>query len=435
MEVLEEINRGGFGLVERVRLGDGSAVARKTFDPTVPIASEADRAKLKKRFDREVRYMSSINSGAICPILDYDLDTENPWFTMPFAERTLQQEVSDAKGTGNPPADALADVLNGLEEIHRLGFVHRDLKPANVLLIDGTWRLADFGLILPPSGSTTMLTSVDSAWGTAAYAAPEQSSEFHSVTDAADIYAFGCILHDIYGTPPRIPFARQSAPGLIGAIIERCTDQKPDKRFNSVAALREALSTVLSDASAAAIGLSGTATDWAQSLSDNSIDQQDQFENLIRYVLAEADTAEKNAIYKAAGDEALRHLFELDSGLWKQLIIDYCDWAADTGFDWAFCDTLVQRLLTVFELGETEIKAASILAAARMAVSHNRWYVMRKVNAVCGTELDDDVAARLAIDVRALGAKRDFRSCAERVHGGSVNAYHPTIRDAVGAEI
>jgi serine/threonine protein kinase len=197
MKVIETINQGGFGIVEKVRLDDGAVVARKTFNPSIPIRSDAERGKLLKRFRREVRYQSSIKTESVCPIYDYDLSIDNPWFTMPLAEKTLVEEIAECKANGTSPSEALADVLNALEKLHELGFVHRDLKPQNILLIKGIWRLTDFGLILPPCGTTTKLTSIGSAWGTLEYAAPEQSSEFHTVGPTADIYAFGCILHDI----------------------------------------------------------------------------------------------------------------------------------------------------------------------------------------------------------------------------------------------
>jgi len=79
------------------------------------------------------------------------------------------------------------------------------------------------------------------------------------------------------------------------------------------------------------------------------------------------------------------------------------------------------------------MKAAAIVSAAQMAKSHNRWFAMGKVVSMAGTDLDEDVAERLAIDIRALGLKSVFRSCADRINKKTV-VYHPIVRRALGGE-
>lgn len=83
--------------------------------------------------------------------------------------------------------------------------------------------------------------------------------------------------------------------------------------------------------------------------------------------------------------------------------------------------------MTVFKLAEIEIKAAAIIATAKMAESHNRWFAMRNVILMAGTDLDEDVAERLAIDISAFGLKRVFFECADRIHK-ELDIYHPSLR-------
>jgi serine/threonine protein kinase len=428
MGVIETINSGGFGIVEKVRLDDGTVVARKTFSPSVPIRSEKDRQKLLKRFRREVKIQSSFESDVVCQILESDLSGDNPWFTMPLAEKTLTEEISSCRVDGSYLSEALADVLNGLEKLHELDFVHRDLKPQNILFVDGTWKLTDFGLVLPPSETTTQLTSIGSAWGTLEYAAPEQASEFHAVGPAADIYAFGCILHDIFGSPPRIPYSKHTAPGPVGAIIERCTEQKANRRFVSIAALRSAILSVLS--TPPELMPSSSARDWVESLNNNSITTPEQFENLIRFLRTEAEHDDLYATFCALDDNSLNQLHDLDESCWKLMTSDYCQWIAETGFDFAFCDVLAQRLMLIFKLGDMEIKSEAALASAELARSHNRWYVMERVLHMCGPSLDDTVAERICIDIKAFAAEYNFRRCADGV-SRNYSAFHPIIKAAI----
>jgi serine/threonine protein kinase len=208
MQILGNISRGGFGRVEKIKTRDGDIVARKVFDPLPDIVAAADISKLKKRFRREVRVQSSLSGDYFIPVLDSDLESENPSFIMPLAEKNFWEEIQDSRSKNKIPLESLADILNALEELHSLGYVHRDLKPQNILFQAGRWKLSDFGLVLPVTGATTKLTSLDSAWGTAGYCAPEQAEDFRNSTPSVDIYAFGCILHDLYGSSPRVPYQK-----------------------------------------------------------------------------------------------------------------------------------------------------------------------------------------------------------------------------------
>lgn len=426
--VVREIDRGSFGRVEEVELSDGNRMARKVFSPPSFSGTTHEHEKMLTRFRREVRVQSSLDSTRIVPIAHHELDGQTPWYLMPVAERNFLQEIEASKRSGVVPQKALLDILNALEELHEMAYVHRDLKPANILLIDGVWKLGDFGLVLPPNGATTKLTSMDSNWGTVQYCAPEQAVEFRNATYLVDIYAFGCILHDIYGDDQRVPYGRCTAPGEMGDIIEKCTETSPAKRFQSIKALRGALLTVLD--TSPQIAVSKAAAEWIDALAtptDLDVTVVGQF---VRYLVKEADRADKYAVLRVLGRDVLERIRDVDTDLFKTVCLVYCEWAETSAFGWEFCDTVIVQLEGMFAMGDLETKAAAILAAAELGRSHNRWHVMGRVVDLCGPNMDDLVARRVAIEIRAREVANNFARCAEGI-SRQTHEYHPRILQVI----
>jgi hypothetical protein len=425
MRVIREIQRGGFGRVDEV-VHNRRRYARKTFEPSIP-TTPAELDKLKKRFDREVRVQAAIESHALMPIERYDLDDDPPWFLMPLADRSLAEEVQAYKNGGALPDAALADVLNGLEELHALGFVHRDLKPQNVLLHNGTWKLSDFGLVLPTTGATTQLTT-RSAWGTQAYASPEQAVTFHSVNALADIYSFGCILHDFFGTDIRVPYKRYSAPGALGPIIERCTEEDPTKRFQSIQQLREVLLTELA-APAQATG-SLQAQSWDAVLKAPQEWTLEAFMSFLTFLRSEQTARAAYGLISQIDEENLAAMHALDASRWEQVASMICDWARSSSFAFSFCDVIVGRLMTIYNLGSINVKAESAIAAVCLAASHHRFYVMAHALDMCGAHMEAGVAQRVAIEIRIGRLQREFRTCATAI-SRELSEVHPKIYEVL----
>lgn len=429
MIFIRRINNGGFGEVDEVALSDGSRLARKTYAPSPALLALADESKLRKRFKREALVQSQLDGQFFMPIVNTALEAAAPYYLMPLADRNLDVEILTLRMSGDAPFQALADILNSLEKLHELGYVHRDLKPQNILLHDGVWKLSDFGLVLPPASDTTKLTSVHSAWGTIAYCAPEQSLQFGAVTSAADIYAFGCILHDAVVGTPRIPYQRHSGPGAIGTIIEKCTEVKAQDRFHSIAALRSSLLPLLASGSASAsstVAPSG----WAKAVGSISSWDSQQFRDFLQYMAATQKKSDLTAVLLEVGEEELRHLNTVDPDVWTRFADEYCEWVEYVGFDFGICDVVVRRLEALFELGNAEVKAKAALAAAALGRSHNRWFVMGRVLKLCGPALDDLLAQRIAIEITASNAKHNFRRCAVATLK-DIDAYHPKIADVL----
>jgi tRNA A-37 threonylcarbamoyl transferase component Bud32 len=418
MDVVGLIARGGFGRVERVRLEGGAVVARKVFDPS-PQASFLDQTKLRRRFVHEVEALRRLATHGVIPVLDAALDAEPPWFTMPLAEKSFRAQVQADRAAGVVSPEPLADILNALEEVHRLGYVHRDLKPENILFLDGAWLLADFGLVgIPQGAGEARLTSTSTGWATAAYCAPEQAIDFKNVDQAADIYAMGCILHDIVGSGPRVPFQTHTAKGPLGAIVARCTQADPRQRWKSVGALRSALLDAIRRSSAG--DPSAEVESWHAALARLHEWDPDKLGEFVAYV-----EEEDRAVCALLDEERLAEIHGIDPVAWRRIARVYCAYARGR-FEFAECDVVTSRLLEIFELGDVEVRAAAAMSAAVLGSSHNRWFALKKVVALCGPGLGVDVAERLAIDVRAEEQEEVFRRCAELV-SKPVTIFHAAL--------
>lgn len=422
---INDIGRGGFAKVELVEDAEHNRYAKKIFCPSYTVEFSAYE-KLRKRFIREVKIQSQIGGNEIIPILYSDLNGESPFFLMPVAEKTYQQQIREDKASGKVSIDSIADILNAIEYLHILGFVHRDLNPRNILFHDSHWKLSDLGAILPPSGKTVTLTD-DTAIITEQYCAPEQRNDFHNSRASADIYSFGCILHDIFGSGARTPYAKHTAAGPIGHIIEKCTDPKPDKR-PSIKNLRSLVLEILVEMGGECKITDHASEVWLTRLSDIDKWNDEDFENFGRFF---SDLNVKETDPNHAGgwvfslstpfltkipEAALGKISKRQDGNSVAIIEKYCDWAAETRFLFHFSDTVCARLCSIFDNGDTDCKGMSIIALIKLGYGHNRFHIMREFLNRCGPDrLTSDLDKRLAIEIRAADLQEKLKYCLEKV--------------------
>jgi serine/threonine protein kinase len=270
---IAEIERGGMGRVLVARHRDlGREVLLKSMLPSDTYRTETQRARLRRRFEREVRLTARLQHPGIVPVYEAGrFDDGEPYYAMPrIAGRSLSAEIA----TRTSAADRLAlvpAVIAACEAIayaHDRGVVHRDLKPDNVLVgAFGETVVIDWGLarvvddpdddheLADAEPSTADAESVGDGLtrlgiGTAAYMPPEQVRG--EIPDArADVYALGATLfHVLTGQPPhegagatairRDKLARAAPlelpadiPPALRAIVLRATAAERSERFPS----------------------------------------------------------------------------------------------------------------------------------------------------------------------------------------------------------
>src|SRR5207244_3190962 len=201
-QILDEIGRGGMGVIYRARQRHSRRiVALKRI-----LAYHSDSRETLVRFRREAEAAASLDHPNVLPIYEVG-ETEDglPFFSMKLA--TGGSLRTAAAVLRNDPRDCvrlMAKVARAIAHAHAQGILHRDLQPGNILLdARGEPLVSDFGLakwLDQQSDLTQTLTT----FGTPGYIAPEQA-EGANFSPAADIYSLGAILFNLLaGRPPFI---------------------------------------------------------------------------------------------------------------------------------------------------------------------------------------------------------------------------------------
>jgi serine/threonine protein kinase len=172
----------------------------------------------RARFQREVQTMMRLRDQGVTVIpevIAHDLETEKPYFVMPWYDESLADRIDRRAytadlGAGIDVGIALAEALQG---IHRHGYAHRDVKPDNVFFDGDTLLLGDFGLCLWADDDMRLTESAE-AVGSRYFIAPENEGGINESADQqpADFYAFGKVLWCILAGRRPLPREEQLRP-------------------------------------------------------------------------------------------------------------------------------------------------------------------------------------------------------------------------------
>ena len=158
-----------------------------------------------ERFQREARAAAMLSDPHLVAVYDFGHHGDGFFLVMELVEgRSVADELAEQ---GPLPKDRAIDIVEqsaqGLAAAHREDVVHRDVKPSNLLMtIDGTVKVADFGIAHLPGDGATTLTATGQIIGSAHYLAPERARGGQA-GKAADVYSLGCVLYQLVtGVPP-----------------------------------------------------------------------------------------------------------------------------------------------------------------------------------------------------------------------------------------
>jgi serine/threonine-protein kinase len=172
----------------------------------------------------------------VMPVLDSGPDGR--WFVMPLADGSAASHAVRLRREAGALRDLVTAVCAGLRRPHADDRIHRDIKPANVLLLNGRWVVADWGLGRQPRGETSVprRTRTGTGFGSEGFAAPELSSgNPHNVTAAADIYSIGRLIAAILtGESPEQNISLLPESGPWRTVVAEATRHNPADRPQDV---------------------------------------------------------------------------------------------------------------------------------------------------------------------------------------------------------
>ena len=217
-QILEQIGRGGMGVIYRARQRHSRRiVALKRI-----LSYHADSQETLARFRREAQAVASLDHPNILPIYEVGESEDGfPFFSMKFASGgSLLDAARALRSEPRRSVALMAKVARAVQYAHAQGILHRDLKPGNVLL-DGRGEplVSDFGLAKWLDKTTDVTRSL-TIFGTPGYIAPEQAKgSAPDLTPAADVYSLGAILFGLF--TGRTPFLGEHALAVIQQSAEK----------------------------------------------------------------------------------------------------------------------------------------------------------------------------------------------------------------------
>lgn len=250
-ELLEELGRGGMGVVYKARQQSLDRLVAIKMILGGHLASAGD----VKRFRSEATAAASLRHPNIVSIHGVDSCDGQHYFTMPLIDgESLAATVVRAPLPPRDAAEIMKTVAEAIHHAHTQGVIHRDIKPANILIDrQGVPFVSDFGLAKRLDGAGS--TRPGELMGTVGFLPPEQAMGETGVDRRSDVYSLGATLYCLltghapfhaashidtlfqvmHREPVPIRRLNESVPRDLETICMRCIEKQPNRRLDTAA--------------------------------------------------------------------------------------------------------------------------------------------------------------------------------------------------------
>lgn len=346
-----------------------------------------------QRFEREVRLLSRLNHPNVVKLIAGNVVAEQKFYVMPLYQCSLSSVISEVGNDYSRQLLIINSILSGIQYLHSEGVIHRDLKPDNILYNSDTdIVITDFVLGIQINSDSSTMTKA-TVFGTYRYCSPEQMANSHDVDYRTDIYSMGRMIEDIvtnYGSNRNINFS-------IKMIIDKCTKQNKEERFNSIAELQNFVNNVY--------GLLMGVSDSQRldnnllRLSSNQVDN-DELTDLALKLQENSEKEKTETFFANISDSAYRYLEGTNLVLMQGLVKSICNYWDQGGWPFSYIDLVADCGSKIFRLSnDAEIKADVLYLIMDLAIYYNRWYAMGVVRNLF-KEVWNDIALQISLAMK-----------------------------------
>jgi serine/threonine protein kinase len=349
-----------------------------------------------KRFRREVRLLKRFaGNSKIVEVLHSNSNHEPPYFVMKYyPDGDLTSHVDAIQASLEEQERIFTLMIECISELHSNEVLHRDIKPQNFLM-DGDGLVAsDFGLGMEP-GSTSRFTSSSMFWGTQGYLPPEfQNGGFKHADESGDVFMLGKSFYVLVTKQNPTYLMETDVHPALFHVIERACELDKNKRYKSLAELRQALNMAYN----VMLGRGGHLGEVNQLLATIN----DRLENEAKYKSSQVIEL-INKLGLVDEDDQIRICLELKRSFVSILAHDklrphlddflkiYRRMVESERYGWGFAETIAENMQRIFKVAEVPAKtrARALELAVDAAYRMNRFAAMDTCVAMI-TSVDND---------------------------------------------
>lgn len=221
-------NSGKITILEDISIGSLFKTVKASRGTKIIVLKTAveDTAMSRELLRREYEISRTISHPNIVDTLSFEEDTPiGPAIVMEYIEGVTLSEYLTSIKSSRQRFSILSDILSAVEYLHKKGILHNDIKPDNIVVSrNGTARLIDFGLSV---SDDSLYKGV--CGGSNGFSAPEILRGEGPAGESSDIYSIGNVIALLF------------PDNSFNAIVRKCLQFSPEKRYQSITALRKAI--------------------------------------------------------------------------------------------------------------------------------------------------------------------------------------------------